>query len=95
MIRVLCVFSSLSRGGAESMCMNLYRNIDRNLVQFDFVKHTEAVGDYEEEIGVLGEELLKLVSLDEEDYDELRYRMGNAGASEKAAEAICDALKKR
>ena len=30
-----------------------------------------------------------------EDYDELRYRMGNAGASEKAAEAICDALKKR
>ena len=30
-----------------------------------------------------------------EDYDELRDRMGNAGASEKAAEAICDALKKR
>ena len=30
-----------------------------------------------------------------EDYDELRYHMGNAGASEKAAEAICDALKKR
>lgn len=53
-IRVLCVFSTLNRGGAETMCMNLYRHIDRNKVQFDFVKHTEAVGDYEEEIGVLG-----------------------------------------
>ena len=39
-IRVLCVFSTLDRGGAESMCMNLYRHIDRSKVQFDFVKHT-------------------------------------------------------
>ena len=30
-----------------------------------------------------------------EDYDELRDRLGNAGASEKAATAICDALRKR
>ena len=30
-----------------------------------------------------------------EDYDELRDRMGNAGASEKASTVICDALKKR
>lgn len=35
-IRVLCVFSSLDRGGVESMCMNLYRNIDRSKVQFMF-----------------------------------------------------------
>ncbi len=30
-----------------------------------------------------------------EDYDELRDRLGDAGASEKAATAICDTLKKR
>lgn len=30
-----------------------------------------------------------------EDYDELRDRLGNAGASEKAAALICDALRKR
>ena len=53
-IRVLCVFSSLDRGGAESMCMNLYRNIDRELVQFDFVKHTNRIGAFEEEILSLG-----------------------------------------
>ena len=53
-IRILCVFSLLDRGGAESMCMNLYRNIDKNLVQFDFVKHTDKVGEFEKEILSLG-----------------------------------------
>ena len=49
-IRVLCVFSTLDRGGAESMCMNLYRHIDRSRVQFDFVKHTTKTGAFEKEI---------------------------------------------
>ncbi len=53
-IRVLCVFSTLDRGGAESMCMNLYRHIDRSKVQFDFVKHDNIEGDFEEEIKNLG-----------------------------------------
>ena len=53
-IRVLCVFSTLDRGGAETMCMNLYRHIDREKVQFDFVKHTPQVGAFEEEIRALG-----------------------------------------
>lgn len=53
-IRILCVFSTLNRGGAESMCMNLYRNIDRSKVQFDFVKHTPEIGAFEEEIVALG-----------------------------------------
>ena len=53
-IRVLCVFSCLERGGSETMCMNLYRAIDRKKVQFDFVKHTQDIGAYEEEIIALG-----------------------------------------
>lgn len=53
-IRVLCVFGSLDRGGAETMCMNLFRQIDRNEVTFDFVKHTKKTGAYEEEIKKLG-----------------------------------------
>ena len=53
-IRVLCVFSTLDRGGAETMCMNLYRKIDRTNVQFDFVKHTSPKGAYEDEITSLG-----------------------------------------
>lgn len=53
-IRVLCVFAKLDRGGAESMCMNLYRHIDRSKVQFDFVKHTHEKGAFEDEIVSLG-----------------------------------------
>lgn len=53
-IRILCVMHRLDRGGAESMCMNLYRRIDRNRVQFDFVKHGTKNGAFEEEIRALG-----------------------------------------
>ena len=53
-IRVLCVFSTLDRGGSESMCMNLYRHIDRSKVQFDFVKHTAKKCAFDDEIRNLG-----------------------------------------
>lgn len=53
-LRILCVFASLDRGGAESMCMNIYRSIDRSIIQFDFVKHNHNKGDFEDEIISLG-----------------------------------------
>lgn len=37
-IRVLQVIGIMNRGGAENMIMNLYRNIDRTRIQFDFVE---------------------------------------------------------
>ena len=52
--RILCVFGALDRGGSETMCMNLYRVMDRENIQFDFVKHTPCKGAYEEEILALG-----------------------------------------
>jgi len=54
MIRVLHVLGSLNRGGAETMIMNLYRNIDRSKIQFDFVIHTPEECDYVAEILSLG-----------------------------------------
>lgn len=54
LLRVLHVFGQTSRGGAESMIMNYYRKIDRNEIQFDFVKHSELEGDFDEEIKSLG-----------------------------------------
>lgn len=53
-IRILHVLGRLDRGGAETFVMNLYRNIDRTKVQFDFVKHTEDKCDFDEEIAKLG-----------------------------------------
>lgn len=49
-VRVLHVIHSLGCGGAEMMIMNLYRNIDRSLVQFDFLVHSNEKGLYEEEV---------------------------------------------
>lgn len=53
-VRVLWVFHRLDRGGAENMCMNLYRRMDRSRVQLDFVKHGPSVGAFEDEIRALG-----------------------------------------
>lgn len=53
-IRILHVIGVMNRGGAESMIMNLYRNIDRSKVQFDFVENTSETGNYENEITQLG-----------------------------------------
>ena len=53
-LRVLCVFSTLDRGGAESMAMSLFRHMDREKVIFDFVKHTNKRGAFEDEIEELG-----------------------------------------
>lgn len=53
-IRILQVFAQMNRGGAETMIMNLYRNIDRSKVQFDFVVHTEKKCEFDDEIEKLG-----------------------------------------
>lgn len=54
MIRILQVFARLDCGGAETMLMNLYRQIDRSIIQFDFVVHTDDVCFYDEEISGYG-----------------------------------------
>lgn len=61
-IRILHVFGSLNTGGAETLVMNLYRNIDRSKIQFDFIVHTNEVGYYEEEIKKLGGKIYRLPS---------------------------------
>ena len=59
-IRILQVFTILNRGGAESMIMNYYRNIDRTKVQFDFLVHREEKGVFEDEIVSLGGEIYRV-----------------------------------
>lgn len=53
-IRILHVLGALNRGGAETFVMNVYRNIDREKVQFDFIIHTEEKCDYTDEIINMG-----------------------------------------
>ena len=60
-IRVLHVFASLDKGGAETMIMNIYRQIDRQKLQFDFVVTDDGSrGAYEDEVLELGGRVLRV-----------------------------------
>ena len=48
MQRILQVVNIMDRGGVETLLMNIYRQIDRNEVQFDFLTHPFNL-DYEQE----------------------------------------------
>lgn len=54
MIRILQCVNIMDRAGLETMLMNYYRNIDRTLIQFDFLTHRAEIGDYEKEIMDMG-----------------------------------------
>ena len=55
MIRILQIGMSCNPGGVENFVMNLYRNIDRNQIQFDFlIDHNSPKIAYEDEIKKLG-----------------------------------------
>jgi glycosyltransferase involved in cell wall biosynthesis len=44
-LRILHVVVNMNRGGAETLLMNLYRNIDRSKFQFDFLTCKEGIFD--------------------------------------------------
>ena len=53
-IHVLHAVGNMGMGGYETLIMNIYRNIDRNKVQFDFMIHTAREGEYADEIKSMG-----------------------------------------
>ena len=64
-LEVLHCFGIMHRGGAETMLMNLYRNIDRSQYKFNFLVHSDEKGDYDEEISKLGGKIFYTKSLGE------------------------------
>ena len=54
MIRILHEVTSMDTGGAETLLMNIYRNINRDNIQFDFMTHRQTRGFYDDEIEKLG-----------------------------------------
>ena len=53
-IRILHSVGSMDRGGQETFIMNVYRNIDRKKLQFDFLINNPQKCDYEDEINSMG-----------------------------------------
>lgn len=57
-LRILHVVVNMNRGGAETLIMNLYRNIDRSKIQFDFL--TCKKGVFDEEIEGMGGKIYRV-----------------------------------
>ncbi|WP_066186665.1 glycosyltransferase family 1 protein [Gracilibacillus timonensis] len=62
-LRVLHVVVNMNRGGAETLLMNIYQNIDREKIQFDFLTCKEGV--FDKEIEALGGEVHRIPYLTE------------------------------
>lgn len=54
MIRMLHIVGSMSPSGIGNFIMNIYRNIDRDKVQFDFIAHERREVSFDDEIIDLG-----------------------------------------
>lgn len=59
-IRVLHVVTQMNLGGIETFLMNVYRKINREKVQFDFLTHRLDEGYYDQEIESLGGRIFKM-----------------------------------
>ena len=59
-IRILQVMPAMDAGGMETFVMNVYRAIDRDKVQFDFLYHYDKPCFYDYEIQALGGRITKL-----------------------------------
>ena len=59
MIRVLHVLGGLYAGGMESMIMNYYRNIDKDLIQFDFLVFSDKAF-FDDEVLALGGRIFRI-----------------------------------
>ena len=77
-MRVLQVIGVMDRGGAETMVMNLYRAMDRDRIQFDFLVHEQREGDYDAEIERMGGRFFRVP----------RFTGLNAGAYRRSVRAL-------
>lgn len=71
-IRVLHILQRMEAAGIQTLLMNLYRVIDRNKVQFDFLVQYKEKNFYDDEIEAMGGKIYKLSV--REDYNVLKYR---------------------
>jgi glycosyltransferase involved in cell wall biosynthesis len=57
-LRVLQVVGAMNRGGAEVFIMNMFREIRRYGIEFDFAVNTTGPGEFDDEIRALGGRIL-------------------------------------
>lgn len=62
-IRILHVVTVMNLGGIETFLMTLYRDLDREKIQFDFLVHRNQKGFFDEEIKKLGGIIHRIIPL--------------------------------
>lgn len=67
-IRILHVVQRMEAAGVQSFIMNIYRAIDRNKVQFDFLTHYSERQFYDDEIERLGGRIYRLSVREDKDF---------------------------
>ena len=76
MQRVLQVVNIMDRGGVETLLMNIYRKINRESIQFDFLTHPydqDYLYEYESEILSMGGQIYKAPSFSQNLHDYQTY----------------------
>lgn len=76
-IRILQITGGMDMGGIENFIMNIYRNIDRKKVQFDFLIHQEEKQVFEDEILSLGGKIYRIPSIRKSGYFKYKKDLRN------------------
>lgn len=72
-VRVLQSVGAMNHGGIEHFVMNVYRKIDRDLVQFDFVERVNDRCVFDDEIESLGGRIYRFQSPDKHPVSSMRF----------------------
>lgn len=70
-IRILHVLQRMEAAGVQTLLMNIYRNIDREKIQFDFLVHYKTPQFFDDEIEKMGGRIYRLTF--REDYNFIKY----------------------
>lgn len=68
LIRILNIVPNMRAAGVETFIMNVYRNIDRTKVQFDFLVHSQKKEFYDDEIEKMGGKIYRLTYKDDKNF---------------------------
>lgn len=67
-VRILNVVPNMRAAGIETFVMNVYRNIDRSKVQFDFLVHSQKKEFFDDEIERMGGRIYRLTLKDDKNF---------------------------
>ena len=79
MIRILHMIGAMEMGGSQALVMNLYRHMDREQIQFDFVLDHPDRDDYADEVRALGGRI----------YTMPRFHAATSGGRRVGSESNC------